>query len=595
MHVEHSSGVPPRESLALGEQLAITTGADPTSIDVAHTELIRTPSIPKSTPVQEAIADVQNRDTFDAYSRRLNGTSALVTRATTMVGLPTLGAALMSGPFELTTRFAAGSTATVLTGAVVSTAAYVTQRATEKNRAIKREKVQQTIRDHLEEPVDLIRQKSRRKQNRSTTLRWYGADEQFGGHDDPTTPNRFAKIVDFAEEQKLDHVVVSKALLNKNEELAKKYEDNAITTELLTTLAKGVRISDKLSDEALLKLTTKEARELVSKLESQGKILRVEALAEWLLACDPAHSAAQAYTDWAKHGKSKELKPALINAMRTCVERRAQDETFGESRRMTIETDEKRVAIKERLTTTVTALPDGVRTLSQGIEAESAPSITMGYRGFSETIGMNIETFVAAMTKVSTLNLQALRKSTDKQANQMAIELGKQSQKDIELALYYALNKPDIFIKGLRSGSAKIGGTAANSQTLYSRMVEERPRTLMRLPSRGKVTKEEQTVTYKRLIMRNLGKKVGAAALAAVIGMGAGWGWSEAWSTAENWTDYCDPNYKPVTSKPKDEKLCAEGQAFWHPIAEVPADAVHHANTSLENKALTQAYKWGIL
>jgi len=542
--------------------------------------------------VQDALKDIQKADTLDVVRRRINGTSALGTRSATMVGLPVMGTALLSGPLEMGARFIAGGTATFLAGAAASAAVYIGQRRLEGKRLKKREASQQVIQDHLDEPIDLIRQKGRR--NKETTVRWYGADAYCDGHTDPTVPNRFAKIVDFAEEQKLQHVVVSSHLLGNGAELAEAYKDKLVDTEQLMKKTKGVVIDDRIADESLLKLTTGEARDLVDKLEAEGKILRVEALADWLLACDPEHSVAIAYKNWTEHGKSDQLKPALIQSMRTCVERRAQDDAYGNSRRMFIETDEKRVAVKERLATTVTALPDGIRTLSQGIEPESSDSLTMGYQGFSELVGMNMETFVAAMTKVSQYNLRELAQAKDEQSKLMIIGLGTQTKAKLELALFYALSKPDVLIKGLRSGTARPDDSSADISTLYGRLADERPRSILGLGlrERGTVPKDEQTITYDRLSFRNLGKKLGAAVLAGTIAMGAGWGWSEAWGSADWWSAVCNPDFK---FGPKERKECDDTYHSWFPIVEKPADAVSDSNSNLESTLLIQAYKLGII
>lgn len=592
-----------KESLSLSSEQPAVTGEIP-SIPVI---VCNTPEYNTATPsdadgaipltdaqqaVQNALKDIQKADTLDVVRRRINGTSALATRSATMAGLPTLGTALLSGPFEMGARFIAGGTATFLVGAAASAAVYIGQRRREGKKLERREKPQKVIQDYLDEPIDLIRHKGRR--NKEITLRWYGADEYCDGHTDPTVPNRFSKIVDFAEEKKITHVVVSSQLLGNETTLAEAYKDKLIDTEQLMKKTKGVVINDMLADESLLKLTTGEARVLVEKLEAEGEILRIEALADWLLACDPEHSVAVAYKNWTEHGKSDQLKPALIQSMRTCVERRAQDDAYGNSRHMFVDMGDKVIRVKERLGTTVTALPDGIRSLTQGIEPESPDTITVDFQGFSEKVGMNIETFVAAMTKISQHNLTELAKAKDEQAQQMIVGLGKQTQAKLELALFYALSKPDVLIKGLRSGAARPDDSSVEMSTLYSRLVAERPRSTfgMGLRERGKVSKDEQTITYDRLSIRNLGKKLGAVALAGTIALGAGWGWSEAWGPADLWSAVCGHDVK---LGPKDKKDCDDTYYPWFPIAEKPADAISEFNSDLEDAALIQAYKSGII
>jgi hypothetical protein len=556
------------------------------------------PATPEQLPIRdplvvEALTTISKHDTFDVYAKRLRGTSALGTRAVAGAGVTSLGLGIFTEGFAYGgIELAVPGATTLVAGTAVAGAVYTRQRLTEKRRAQKTEAAQQTVRDAVSEPIDIIRQKDRKD---SLILRWYGGDEQYGGQADPDMPKRLKAVADFAKQYGITELVIAANAVTAPSDSKEPQTPpgTPTTTRQLFLEAKGLRIDDAAADTALVRLTPAEAQARVGEGHASALIRPSEFLAKRIAETNSNSQLEQTYTMWQQNGEPAVLKTKMGAILRASLERHFTSNTLGEG-----------IAINGRrfgTDVTVTVQPTGISVRNTPrVRLPDGDHNTVEFIPFTRLTGKNMETFVSDLLP-----------QKDKDGKDIPLrpiesrELWKH-----ELALYHVIkntaDEPAAAVQGRTN--------AVRTSTLYSRMTAERPRTSPVWPglrARGKVDKTNQTITYERRFWRETGKKALALGMAAVAGAGLGYGWTDR-SLAYT-GDYA--------SRPSEEYICknvageidSKKSLDWEPPTEadkalceawhIPLDAFaaktntefFKVNNAWENILLEKAYQLGML
>lgn len=542
--------------------------------------------------VVDALQTIAAHDTMDVYGRRLRGTSMLATRGITMAGLPAVGIGLISESITFGPQtFLIGGTTATIAGTTIAGLMYTGQRLTEKSRALGAEQAEAVIRNHLAEPVDVIRDKHR---GHALSVRWYGADERYGNSEDAGLVDRFAKIVDFAEAYEVAEVVVPASLFARGDEasLQDRYKDKLTTTRDFFVQKKGIPIEDRSADETLAQLTPGEARELATELQAVAQVSKTDVIATWLMNIRPEHPLAAAYTEWQRLGQPAELRPRLARIMQSSLDRHFSSIDLTPGLKLAV-TDEQGHTIghtRLRVGTSVTVSPQGITRLSTAqTQAHGEQPTHISRDDFSAILGCSVDEFI------------------DQLLERKGGQLLPHEQWKLELALYHLLQKPDNHPATAGRVRTRTVQAEVETDTLYERMLQEKPRTSAVWPSvrrRGDVPKDEQTIKYNRLFWRNAGKKVGAFVLATAIGGAAGVGWGMAWGQDEMRDITCQPPapkeasqlVTPDTSTPEEiAEYCDSNLATFYDILGTAAQHVYDGNATYEDLLLIKAYELGIL
>ncbi len=542
--------------------------------------------------IGEALDSIRQGDPLDIFARRLRGTSALGTRAVTMAGLPSASLELLSHAEDFGAQtFLIGGSVVVATGAVVSTVAYGLGRLRQGSRADRADAAQEAVRDTLGEPVDVIRGNGGgMRKSKKLTLRWAGADTAYADGPVRNLPGRFDKVVAFAEEHGIREVVASTRLLTAvKTDISGEYADKQTTTQDLLKAKKGIPISDAKADETLLQLTTAEARQLAERLKAEGMASKTEIIAEWLLQLNSGHPLAAAYKDWLSRGKPDELKPGMIEIIRSGLDRHFNGDRRGNPSIKVRVTDGGTTIAHQKVAvdSDATVGSSGVHSISSGraISEQGVKHASVSIMSFESIVGGDLDTdFIPDL----------LEREGEK--------LGSHETWQLELALYHLLrNEKDEPTAQLRQTDARgASGSGKIPETLYARLINEPPRTFPRtwLPERGKINKEDQTIGYNRLFLRNAGKKGAAMVAAIVVGAGIGGTWGAVWDTYGAAEVLCHPSEHWGLNKP----LTSAEQAHCHSLSVKlydklggVAEGVARANDNLENALLLQAYHMGIV
>lgn len=513
------------------------------------------------TEVQEAIASIHERDTVDVYARRLNGTSVLGTKSIAGIAAPSSLLVLMmhsvynGGPITAATAATAGT--------AIAGAAYGLQRATEKKRAEKAETAQQVVRDALNEPVDLIRCNQDKDE---LILRWFGADEQYGGHNNPSIPTRFEKIVKFAEDNDVNKIVTSANIATVDGEV----KDIATTnTRALLKDVKQQPIDDLKSDKKLVELTPMQAREILDRLKSENQVTKTEAIADWLVTLKSNHPLRPILDEWKRLEKPETLLPKIQNVVRTGLERHFSSDRLPETMMAGVH--------RIRTESTARVEPGGVHFTDTPTKlvADQPQTASAHYMPFSRLVnGGDMNSFV-----------DDLLEQRDKPTKIV-------DAWQLELAMYHLLTTGNQS-QATTQTKQPAEGSEFETETLFQRMLKEPPRTSAIKPGlskRGAVEKSDQTIEYKR--HSNWFKKSGAAAVAFCLGSGLGIGWSEAWEKSET---ECDPTYTNIRTATPEQESCNSPVDKFYGILDNAADAITSGSATWEDKIITKAYELGII
>lgn len=536
--------------------------------------------VPETVLQEKAIKSIQNKDTLDVYGRRLRGTSALISRAVIAVGIPTLAAELLQA--SGTQTFSVDATLYTLGGAAISTLIYGAGRLSEKKQASQAEEAQQIIRDTLDEPVDVIRNKRKRhKKSRELTLRWYGADTQMSNGNNPDNlPGRFSKIIDFADQHAISSVVVSTKLfdLGDTPSLTEKYRQNLTSTNKLLQAEKGVGITDRMADPSLVRLSIKDAKEILAQLQTEKEISRFEAIAEWFnkLKLVQQHPFVAAYQEWKQHGKAEELKKPLTNIMRSSLERHFSGD-------FALPVLVEKIRVHSDLLVTVS--PEGVfLTQSPRITNATENHNSVEFVSFSHMVGGNVDHFINDLLE------------------RRGKRLAPHEMWKLELSIYHLLTHNDTKSAIAHAAQDQEASPAVSkTKTLYTRMQNERPRTKVtwpHLPERGKVKSEDQTIAYGKRSRRTLATKSASLVLAAAIGYGGGaaWGFEAGKALAYDRANHCITlsQIKSPSKAAKEKAACNTTTARLDNILRSGRQDSDRVNTDLANVFRTKWYESGI-
>lgn len=636
------------ETSAIEQQKPIVLPSESTdSPDISVNILEPEPQPLLPDEVTTALDKVAKRDTYDAVRRRVNGTSALLTRTAAFGGLPAFVTSAVYNSYTFGVQTVVLTGGSVALGASVAAGAfYSASRSRLGARLRKREAEQDTVRGYLGEPaVDLIRTR------KGLTLRWYGADEAYDAspkeavsgvadesqHQDEkqkTSQNaqqgdRLKKIVAFANKANVKSVIVSSRVLDlapqdKRDDVIAKYADKATSTEKIFKKAKGARLHDRLGDSELLEITPNEASQLVEDLGLSDNA-KTETLAQLLLRLNPHHPLKPYFENWQKLGKKPELLGSLRKELRSSLERtisrdvdfRTQGSRYEGTR---IEVDPNtgeatevdfsmRIHARTDGYTSVTGtnantfdsalLPDG------SPYASSQTTALTAYMGYGSP-----DSIIGKYTQANTHYALHIDEKTENEARAKGEKLVEADLTELELALYEQLHRMhDDAMPHIMHGNG-IESHENGLQTFYGRIAQERPRGFLRpwIAKRGTVPAAEQTIEYKRLQWRNAGKKIGALAIITSIGGGTGHTLRELWDESYSWDggESCrefhglppyDPysREKPIQLTEEQAGVCVENTPSYLQAARVVGDGIEAANSEYENWLILQLYKSNLL
>jgi hypothetical protein len=478
----------------------------PTELDVALVQESRFDE--EALQAAREIESNRHGDTLGAFTRlRKNvGRNALLVSNSVSVAttLTANGFNIVAVPTGLVYEAAAG--------VVVAGGAYFGARYTEKRRVRRTGAKEQSIREEVGEPVDILKTGRR---NKETVLRWYGYDEAFVAESQSkdseetsipspaTVIKGFETAVAFAKEAGIKEVAVSARLLDgvsedKRDSFGKVVENDTLTRR------KRVQAKDLSADKQVLRCNIQTAETLIAEIKGEADADALLVVVDLLKGARPGHPFINYALDLVKNGRSDVAVREAKKVLRSTLEQKAGN---GTSLVKHTNREGETTLSREYTFARLTGVDMDLVGITQSRSGTGREAYYKGRESLLKSLGFE--------------TVDALIQDTHDHRHTLAPNV---VQERAEAAAWLLLHDPAaVTAQYLQSVQGESKGPR-ETQTFLQRVANEPPRsTLTVLRRKGKVPKgEEQTVEYRQARPGRIRRAVGTLVMVAATSGAAG-------------------------------------------------------------------------